>query len=1391
MPFSRRSFALNLLLSICAFPKPADAQTHGLTTRPVVAPYLDGALPTQPPTLSGNWSAVVAFPNLNFLNPTGLAPMPGTTKLVVWEREGRVYQFENVSNVATKTLVLDVSAQCQGWDDSGLLGLAFHPNFVTNRHVYLWYSWKTPGTVIGNPNTRPPTFTPGRNRLSRFTLDANGVALAGSEFVIIDQADESVWHNGGGMFFHPTNGFLYITNGDDAVGSNNQRIDAKLMSGVLRIDVDKRGGAISHAPPRRATNEVSQNWPAHFIPNDNPFVGVANAREEFFAIGLRSPHRMTIDPVTERIFIGDVGGGSWEEISVIEPNDPPGLNFQWDRIEGSNGDLTGNYIGVNKPPIIDYSHSEGGAVIGGYVYRGQQFAAELGGRYIFGDNIANVIWVLDESTTPATKTVLTSFPRGPGPNSGNDYIGLSSFGLDASGELYMCQMSSGDGSGNAGKIFKLQRGGTVSRAFPSRLSQTGAFSDLLNLTPSNKLIPYDLNAPFFSDNAIKSRWAVVPSDSSVQFAPTGEWSFPTGSVFVKHFDLSASETNPLLRKRLETRLLVKTATGVFGATYKWRADNSDADLLDSAFTENVPVSISPLGNLTPNDVGSPTSAGSTTRNGDAVTITAGGTDIWNASDQFHFAHQQRTGDFDVHVRAESITQADLYTKSGLMARESLAPGSRHVMALVFPSNAARNNNVGGYEFQYRAATGGTSTALYPPAPQARVNFPNTWLRLKREGDTFIAYSSLDGAAWQEFSRTTLALPQTLFFGIAVTAHTATATTTAKFHLQTNRLQPWYYPSRQDCVTCHTQQSTGVLGLKTRQLNKPMLYPNGVTENQLLAWKNIDLFSNPPADPSVPTFDRLAHHTETTATLEKRARSYLDANCSSCHRPNSARAFWDARFDTPLAEQGLLYGRVGNTLGIPDAKVITPQDLSRSILYHRVNTVGPDRMPPIARTQIDRAGTALLADWINSLTPNTAPVVALTNPADNSIFTRGADIPLAATASDSDGITRIEFYANATKVGEANAAPYSVTWQDAPRGIFAVTAIAFDGIGNSKVSTARSVSVQNPPGAFEANINFQLGTAQVPTGYEKDDGGPYATRANGLSYGWSRDNRADARERNSGNAPDKRYDTLVHMQKPHNDGSNTSYWELAVPNGRYEVLLVVGDPTAPDSYQEVTAEGQTIVSGIVDGGTPFRQGLITVNVADGRLRLAPGAAGVGTKLCFTEIARVPVLPTVSLTGLTAGTAFLAGESVSLTANAADSDGTVARVEFYVGAQELGEDTTSPYGFSWNGPLPVGTHLVRAVAIDNDGNTKSSTALEIKVLAFEMNALAATRDGANVRTRLGSTLPSGRQFVIECSETIEDPAGWTTVHSSTSNGLPFEFEHSAADTPRRFYRLRLIP
>ncbi|HTI70635.1 MAG TPA: PQQ-dependent sugar dehydrogenase [Candidatus Limnocylindria bacterium] len=541
--------------------------------------FLDGKLPNSRPQVTGNWSVVPAFPNLKFTNVLGLAAVPGTNQLVVWEREGRVWLFNNDHDVAEKRLIVDISDRCQGWQECGLFGLAFHPGFVTNHFVFLYYMWVKPGTVVGDATHAPPSYTDGLyfDHLARFTLDANLNEVPDSELTLVHQLTGSVFHNGGGLFFHPENGFLYWTDGDDVYGAT-QTISQGLLSGIFRIDVDMQGGEISHAPPRQPVNGTTANY---FIPNDNPFVGQPGVLEEFYALGLRNPFRATYDPPTRRIFLGDVGLDSREELDVIEAADPAGLNFQWNAVEGDIGELVEPYIGVSKPPVLVYNHTEGRAVIGGYVYRGQELAAELGGKYIFGDNVSQCIWYLDETTIPATKKLLTYFP-----SAGS--LGLSGFGVDANQELYLYQVTP-DGA----PIYKLARSGAepAQSTFPLLLSQTGVFDQTSTLQTAEEMIPYGVNSPLWSDGAVKSRWLAVPKDVSIDYSRDLDWNFPVGTVFVKHFELAVDETSQnSVRKRLETRILVRGTNGaVFGATYKWRADNSDADLLPTQLDEEITI----------------------------------------------------------------------------------------------------------------------------------------------------------------------------------------------------------------------------------------------------------------------------------------------------------------------------------------------------------------------------------------------------------------------------------------------------------------------------------------------------------------------------------------------------------------------------------------------------------------------------------------------------------------------------------------------------------------------------------------------------------------------------------------------------------------------------------
>lgn len=592
------AFARTALLGVmlaCTLPPWRMAAQPAMDSRQVIGAFLNGHLPGSTPGTA--YAAVDAFPALRFQDPIKMVQRPSTTEMWVIGQEGHVWSFDR-NSPTSKTLILDISdvtvGHGEGEGDSGLLGIAFHPQFgqlgSANRgYVYLYYSFRPAGAGWS---------TLSYNRLSRFTLpDGASQIDRASEQVLINQFDQKTWHNGGDLFFGP-DGFLYVVNGDEGTGipggavSNSQKIDSGLFSGVLRIDVD-RDPSRSHPIRRQPVGSAMppSGWPStytqnYYVPNDNPWIDPGGSvLEEFYAIGLRSPHRMSFDSVTGSALISDTGHATAEEINVLAR----GANYQWAYFEGTAPGLVPGLHGpgTEAPPLYEYSNRtvDGSAVIGGHVYRGQAHAADLGGRYVFGDFISGKVWALDWQQAGTPRRWLVTLPRG------GDFGGLSGFGVDAEGEIYMMVL------GSQGRIYQLQNLGTGPQP-PATLSGTHAFSDLATLTPAAGIVPFSVNSPLWSDGAHKMRWIALPNDGApyladevVGYSASGDWTFPAGTVLIKHFELAVDETNPANHKRLETRFLVRTATGWYGVTYRWREDGAEADLLPAGAAANLNIAL--------------------------------------------------------------------------------------------------------------------------------------------------------------------------------------------------------------------------------------------------------------------------------------------------------------------------------------------------------------------------------------------------------------------------------------------------------------------------------------------------------------------------------------------------------------------------------------------------------------------------------------------------------------------------------------------------------------------------------------------------------------------------------------------------------------------------------
>jgi glucose/arabinose dehydrogenase len=519
-------------------------------------------LPSRPP--ASGFALTSALGGLTFDQPVCIASPPGeTNRLFVLERTGRIMVVTNLAE-PTETVFLDLRAStASDWGEQGLLGMAFHPAYSTNRYFYIYRTLIT--TTKGRTNSH-------HDQLSRFETSGMNPneAQAGSEMRLIAQSDEDPIHNAGCVQFGP-DGYLYVSLGYSKPpppdrSPDPQSIDKGFFAGILRLDVDKRPGSLtSNSHPSSTTN--------YAIPPDNPFIGITNhngrmvdpgrIRTEFYAIGLRNPWRMTFDSLTGLLLCADVGASEREEINVIER----GGNYGWPYQEGSvdfSNPPTGS---IFTAPLYEYPHSfssEGGrCVIGGVVYRGAQLPG-IFGAYLFSDYVSGSIWALryQGSTVEEIRWLIGE-------------SGLVAFGTDPrDGEVLVANLH----TGMIQKLTFIPEDQAI--PFPNVLSDTGIFSDLATLTPDPGVLPYDINVPFWSDNASKRRWFSVPdTNASISFDPIVPWGFPDGTVWIKHFDLELIAGVPESARRIETRALVKNADGVYGVTYRWNESQTEAELV--------------------------------------------------------------------------------------------------------------------------------------------------------------------------------------------------------------------------------------------------------------------------------------------------------------------------------------------------------------------------------------------------------------------------------------------------------------------------------------------------------------------------------------------------------------------------------------------------------------------------------------------------------------------------------------------------------------------------------------------------------------------------------------------------------------------------------------------
>ena len=385
----------------------------------------------------------------DLINPVSLANAgDGSNRLFVMEQRGLIKIIDLDKNELQETPFLDIESMVFfDSNEAGLADIAFHPDFIDNQRFFVNYN-----TNIDNDF---------RVIIAEYRVSDDNSAISDlEEKIIMEISMDTSIHHSGQMHFG-TDGFLYVSVGDGGPGDDRfkhgQNIET-IRGTIIRIDVDDEELPFS-------------------IPLDNPFVDKDGA-DEIWAYGFRNPWRFSFDRLTDRLFVGDVGQASFEEVDIVVS----GGNYGWSIMEGTHcfppeveecdqSDLI--------LPIIDYDHSEGRSVTGGYVYRGTEIP-ELFGLYIFGDFGSSRIWSLEEILTDTweRKELLDSD------------LGISSFGEDEAGELYVADHS-------GGKIYKIIARQVTETPTPTpTLSPTPSPTPTSTPGPISKLFQLDCEKPF-------------------------------------------------------------------------------------------------------------------------------------------------------------------------------------------------------------------------------------------------------------------------------------------------------------------------------------------------------------------------------------------------------------------------------------------------------------------------------------------------------------------------------------------------------------------------------------------------------------------------------------------------------------------------------------------------------------------------------------------------------------------------------------------------------------------------------------------------------------------------------------------------------------------------------
>lgn len=722
------------------------------------------------------------YPQYSPKNPILAKPIPGTDQLLVIT-ENMDWGQSVVWRVKDDPAVtLAEAVKLLETPDRGLAyDACFHPRFAENR--YLYFGWA--GDFKGQRKNK-------MCRITRYTM-TSGESLEidpQSASTIIEW--ESDGHNGLALCFG-SDGMMYVTSGDGSTDSDmdemGQNTDT-LLSKVLRIDVD-------HPPAGKP----------YAVPGDNPYVNDSRFAPETWTYGLRNPWRITADSKTGQIWVGNNGQDLWEQAYLLRK----GANYGWSVHEGGHAFLSQRAAGPHPfvPPTVEHPHSEFRSLTGGIVYYGEQFP-ELRGMYLYGDYATGRIWGVKHNGTKIVEHQELASSR----------LQITNFAQNHQGELLLCDHAP------KGGLYTLERvpHENLANHFPKKLSESGLFDSVSEHRMKPGIVPYSINAPFWSDGMYKERYIALPEKETIQVTNSRGWNFPNRTVLIKSFAIEREPGRPASRQWIETRFLTRQEGEWSGYTYRWNAEGTDADLVAAAGQdEKISVPVLPTGGVRQQ--------------------------VWR--------YPSRAECLTCHTRAANFVL-------GICSVQ---------MNKVHDYGTCQENQLSA--LQYAGLIQGVDWA-----GPARQQLAERAASLKLTGEELTAYLQVNGQ-------------------------------------QADQRQP------------------------------------------------------PPATVfpfSADHLPRLVNPYDAGENLQRRAKSWLHANCSSCHvAAGGGNSQMELEFGTAPADMRIIDVKPRHAaFGLTDARLIAPGDPQRSVLLKRISTRGPGQMPQLATDIIDEAGVALIRQWIESL-----------------------------------------------------------------------------------------------------------------------------------------------------------------------------------------------------------------------------------------------------------------------------------------------------------------------------------------------------------------------------------------------------------------------------------------